>query len=68
MKIVNWTLSCSHKEDRARIDLLCRRGELVRMTTVLGVPVCWEYQLEGARLRETGEPVLIKAFVSSHSA
>ena len=68
MRTVEWILSCSHKEDHKKIALLCKRGRLVQMTTVCGAPVCWRFELDGAYDKKTGEPVLIKAFVTARSA
>ena len=66
MKEVHWTLSCSHKEDHQKIKILSERGRCIKMTTILGRPVCWEYELD-AQDRD-GNPILIKAFVSACSA
>lgn len=65
MREIHWTLSCLDKNDHEKIKILSERGKLLRMTTVGGRPVCWEYELEGARDRRTDEPVLITAFVSA---
>lgn len=62
MKEKHWNLSTINKDDREKIELLSRRGTLLRMTTVCGRPVCWEYELNGAHDRE-GNPVKITAFV-----
>jgi len=65
MKTIKWTLSVNRKEDREKIDLLSRRGKLLRVTTIDGRPVCWEYELEGAYDRKTNEPVLITAWIGT---
>lgn len=65
MKTKHWTLSVNRKEDRSKIDLLERRGKLLRVTTICGRPVCWEYELDGAYDRNTGEPVHITAWIGT---
>lgn len=65
MKTIHWTLSINRKEDREKIALLERRGTLKRMTAICGRPVCWEYDLTGAKDRNTGEPVLITAWIGT---
>lgn len=65
MKEIHWTLSINCKEDRKKIEILEQRGRPIRVTTICGRPVCWEYELEGAYDRLTGEPVFITAFVGT---
>lgn len=65
MKTVHWTLSVNREEDKKKIDLLVDRGTLVRVTTICGRPVCWEYELDGARDKKTNEPVHISAWIGT---
>lgn len=65
MKELHWTLSINCKEDREKIKTLVEHGKLLKVTTLDGNPVCWEYELEGARDRKTKEPVLITAWVGT---
>lgn len=64
MKTVKWTLSINRKEDRNKIEILERRGRLLHVTTILGRPVCWEYELDAFE-RGTNEPVLISAWIGT---
>ena len=64
MREIHWTLSINRPEDREKIKLLDQRGTLLRMTTVCGRPVCWEYELHGAHDR-AGNPVLVTAWIGT---
>ena len=64
MKEIHWTLSINRKEDRKKIEILERRGRPIRVTTICGRPVCWEYELDGAHDRE-GNPVKVTAWVGT---
>lgn len=65
MKEKHWTLSINRKEDHKKIRLLVERGKLLRVTTISGSPVCWEYELHGAYDKKTNEPVTITAWVGT---
>lgn len=64
MKNKHWTLSINREEDRNKIELLERCGKLLRVTTICGRPVCWEYELDGA-YDKNGEPVHISAWIGT---
>lgn len=65
MEEINWTLSINRKQDYDKIKLLEERGKLLRMTTICGRPVCWEYELNGAYNKKTGNPVHIMAWIGT---
>ena len=65
MEEVHWTLSINRKQDYDKIKLLEEKGKLLRMTTICNRPVCWEYELNGAYNKKTGEPVHITAFIGN---
>ena len=64
MEIRHWTLSVNVREDRDRIELLCNKGKLKRVTAILGRPVCWEYEMEAID-PETGKTILIEAWIGT---
>jgi len=64
MTTTHWTLSVNVREDRDKIELLCNKGKLRRVTAILGRPVCWEYEMESLD-SETGETVLIEAWIGT---
>lgn len=63
MKEVHWTLSINVKEDHKKIEALSKYGRLLHVTTILGRPVCWEYEMDA--FDRNREPVKITAFIGT---